>query len=218
MLVRYLSYFVTLARERHFARAAEVCHIAQPTLSAAIRKLEEDLGTPLVERSHRFVGLTPEGEKLLVWGLLIAAIPRPAIIGTGVDAEKRWRRSGAASLAEQIFAHPGMLRLFQFADRRNRDDLPIRERRDPIGNRIERVDVVGYEKDRKTQAVREIENQTVNLVGHDGIEAGGRFIEDQKFGIERDGPRDPRRASASRLKAHWDICRSHRREVRPSSL
>ena len=68
MLVRHLSYFVTLARERHFARAAEVCHIAQPTLSAAIRKLEEDLGTPLVERSHRFVGLTPEGEKLLVWG------------------------------------------------------------------------------------------------------------------------------------------------------
>jgi DNA-binding transcriptional LysR family regulator len=68
MLVRHLSYFVTLARERHFARAAEACHVAQPTLSAAIRKLEEDLGVPLVVRSHRFVGLTPEGEKLLAWG------------------------------------------------------------------------------------------------------------------------------------------------------
>lgn len=67
MLVRHLSYFVSLARERHFARAAEACHIAQPTLSAAVRKLEQDLGTPLVERGHRFVGLTPEGEKLLVW-------------------------------------------------------------------------------------------------------------------------------------------------------
>ncbi|HEY0292625.1 MAG TPA: LysR family transcriptional regulator, partial [Hansschlegelia sp.] len=43
MLVRHLSYFVTLAREKHFAKAAEACNIAQPTLSAAIRKLEEDL-------------------------------------------------------------------------------------------------------------------------------------------------------------------------------
>ena len=68
MLVRHLSYFVTLARERHFARAAEACNIAQPTLSAAIRKLEEDLDVRLVDRRHRFVGLTPEGEKLLAWG------------------------------------------------------------------------------------------------------------------------------------------------------
>lgn len=67
MLVRHLSYFVTLAREMHFARAAEACHVTQPTLSAAIRKLEEDLGVPLVERGHRFVGLTSEGEKLLSW-------------------------------------------------------------------------------------------------------------------------------------------------------
>lgn len=68
MLVRHLSYFVTLARERHFARAADACHIAQPTLSAAIRKLEEDLGARLVVRGHRFTGLTPEGERVLAWG------------------------------------------------------------------------------------------------------------------------------------------------------
>ena len=73
MLVRHLSYFVALARERHFARAAEACHVAQPTLSAAVRKLEEDLGVPLVVRSHRFVGLTPEGEKLLAWSRQILA-------------------------------------------------------------------------------------------------------------------------------------------------
>ncbi|HWK46348.1 MAG TPA: LysR family transcriptional regulator [Stellaceae bacterium] len=68
MLVRHLSYFVTLAREKHFARAAELCNVAQPTLSAAIRKLEEDLDVRLVLRSHRYIGLTPEGEKLLAWG------------------------------------------------------------------------------------------------------------------------------------------------------
>ncbi|BAI76254.1 transcriptional regulator (plasmid) [Azospirillum sp. B510] len=68
MLVRHLSYFVTLAREKHFARAAEACNVAQPTLSAAIRKLEEDLQVPLVVRGHRFLGLTPEGETVLAWG------------------------------------------------------------------------------------------------------------------------------------------------------
>src|SRR3546814_17384630 len=67
MLIRHLAYFVTLAKERHFARAADACHITQPTLSAAIRKLEEDHGVPLVARGHRFTVLTPEGEKLLAW-------------------------------------------------------------------------------------------------------------------------------------------------------
>lgn len=68
MLVRHLSYFVTLARERHFARAAESCHVAQPTLSAAIRSLEEELEVWLVVRNHRFMSLTLEGERLLSWG------------------------------------------------------------------------------------------------------------------------------------------------------
>ncbi len=68
MLIRHLIYFVALARERHFARAAQVCNISQPTLSAAITRLEEDLEVRLVDRNHRFVGLTPEGEKLLAWG------------------------------------------------------------------------------------------------------------------------------------------------------
>jgi DNA-binding transcriptional LysR family regulator len=67
MLVRHLSYFVALAEERHFARAAAACHITQPALSAALRRLEEDLGVPLVVRGHRFTGLTAEGEKLLAW-------------------------------------------------------------------------------------------------------------------------------------------------------
>ncbi len=67
MLVRHLSYFVALAKEQHFARAAEACCVAQPTLSAAIRKLEEDLDIRLVLRGRRFIGLTAEGEKVLEW-------------------------------------------------------------------------------------------------------------------------------------------------------
>ena len=73
MLIRHLSYFIALAREQHFARAAEACNVTQPTLTAAIQKLEEDLGVRLVIRDHRFVRLTEEGEKLLVWGRQILA-------------------------------------------------------------------------------------------------------------------------------------------------
>lgn len=68
MLIRHLSFFVTLAEEMHFGRAAEICNVAQPTLSAAIRKLEEDLNTVLIVRGHRYLGLTPDGEKALQWG------------------------------------------------------------------------------------------------------------------------------------------------------
>ena len=68
MLIRHLSYFVTLAEEAHFGRAAAICNVAQPTLSAAIRKLEEDLEKVLIVRGHRFIGLTPDGEKVLKWG------------------------------------------------------------------------------------------------------------------------------------------------------
>lgn len=73
MLVRHLLFFVTLAQEKHFKKAAELCNITQPTLSAAIRKLEEDLGATLIIRGHRYLGLTPEGEKALVWGRQILA-------------------------------------------------------------------------------------------------------------------------------------------------
>ncbi len=63
MLFRQLEYFVALARERHFARAANACHVSQPALSEAIRKLEHELKVPLVRRGQKFEGLTPEGER-----------------------------------------------------------------------------------------------------------------------------------------------------------
>ena len=67
VLLRQLEYLVALARERHFGRAAQACHVSQPSLSAAIRTLERELGTPLVHRGRRFAGLTPEGERVLLW-------------------------------------------------------------------------------------------------------------------------------------------------------
>jgi DNA-binding transcriptional LysR family regulator len=67
MFIRQLEYLVTLAREKHFARAAEACHVSQPALSSAIRTLEAELGLVIVERARRFVGFTEDGERVLGW-------------------------------------------------------------------------------------------------------------------------------------------------------
>ncbi|MEV6532076.1 LysR substrate-binding domain-containing protein [Streptomyces sp. NPDC048448] len=73
MLLRQLEYLVALARERHFARAAAACFVSQPSLSAAIRRLEHELGVPIVRRGRRYEGLTPEGEVVLAWAHRILA-------------------------------------------------------------------------------------------------------------------------------------------------
>jgi DNA-binding transcriptional LysR family regulator len=73
MLFRQLEYFVAVARERHFARAAEACYVSQPALSAAIAKLERELNVTLINRGHNYQGLTPEGERLVVWAKRILA-------------------------------------------------------------------------------------------------------------------------------------------------
>jgi DNA-binding transcriptional LysR family regulator len=73
MLLRQLEYFVAVAQERHFARAAEACYVSQSALSEAIRKLEKELDVSLIRRGHAFEGLTPEGERLVVWAKRILA-------------------------------------------------------------------------------------------------------------------------------------------------
>lgn len=73
MLFRQLEYFVAVAQERHFARAAEKCYVSQPALSSAIAKLERELNVTLINRGHSFEGLTREGERLVVWAKRILA-------------------------------------------------------------------------------------------------------------------------------------------------
>ena len=67
MIIRHLEFLAALAREKHFARAAASCHVTQSTLSAGIKQMEESLGVLLAQRGQRFLGLTPEGEKVLEW-------------------------------------------------------------------------------------------------------------------------------------------------------
>ena len=60
-----LRYIVAVARERHFGHAAEACFVSQPTLSVAVKKLEEELGVPLFERGPGEVTITPAGQKIV---------------------------------------------------------------------------------------------------------------------------------------------------------
>lgn len=65
MTLSELKYIVAVARERHFGRAAEACHVSQPTLSVAVRKLEGELGLSLFERRKGDVSVTPIGEQVI---------------------------------------------------------------------------------------------------------------------------------------------------------
>ncbi len=65
MTLTELKYIVAVARERHFGKAAEACHVSQPTLSVAVKKLEEELDLKLFERSANEVSITPLGEEVV---------------------------------------------------------------------------------------------------------------------------------------------------------
>jgi len=65
MNLRDLRYLVAVAEHRHFGRAAEACFVSQPTLSTQVKKLEDELGVVLIERTNRQVMLTPVGERIV---------------------------------------------------------------------------------------------------------------------------------------------------------
>ncbi|MFL9813712.1 hydrogen peroxide-inducible genes activator [Stutzerimonas sp. VN223-3] len=65
MTLTELRYIVTLAQESHFGRAAERCHVSQPTLSVGVKKLEDELGVLIFERTKSAVRLTPVGEGIV---------------------------------------------------------------------------------------------------------------------------------------------------------
>ncbi len=91
-MIERLEMFLALAKARHFGRAAESLGVTQPTLSAAIRQLEESLGVMLVLRGSRFNGLTPEGEKVLDWARRITGDVRV------MKEELRTAREGLSGL------------------------------------------------------------------------------------------------------------------------
>jgi len=118
-MIDKLEMFLALAEARHFGRAAARHGVSQPSLSAAIRSLESELGVPLVRRGARFQGLTPEGERTLDWARRIVADARQ------MRAELRARQQGLTGtlhlgvipsalphagrlVAPLLAAHPGL--------------------------------------------------------------------------------------------------------------
>ena len=75
-MIDKLEFFLALAREKHFGKAASACNVSQPTLSASIKQLEEQLGVLLVQRGSRYQGLTPEGQRVLEWARRIVGDAR----------------------------------------------------------------------------------------------------------------------------------------------
>ena len=67
MFLRQFQYLIALEQEGHFSRAAERCFVSQPSLSSAIKKLEEELGVPIILRDQKFQGFTNEGQRVVEW-------------------------------------------------------------------------------------------------------------------------------------------------------
>src|SRR5258706_7864457 len=91
MELRHIKYFLAVAEELHFRKAAEALHISQPPLSQQIRQLEEELKIALFVRNKRGVSLTPAGKRLL---------PHARRILAAVDAAILVTRQGAPNLVK----------------------------------------------------------------------------------------------------------------------
>ncbi len=85
-----LRYIVAVAREKHFGRAADACFVSQPTLSVAVKKLEDELDVKLFERGSAEISVTPLGEDIIRQAQSVLEKRRPSRKLPSV-AKTRWR-------------------------------------------------------------------------------------------------------------------------------
>ena len=108
MTLTELRYIVALAQEQHFGRAAERCHVSQPTLSIAVKKLEEELGV-LFERGKQKILPTPLGEKIVA--MAAKMLEQAAAIKDVAEADKE-QLEGPVSLGTLPTIGPYLLPQF----------------------------------------------------------------------------------------------------------
>jgi LysR family hydrogen peroxide-inducible transcriptional activator len=133
MNLRALKYFVKLADVKHFSKAARACFVSQPTLSTQIKKLEDELGVQLVERSPKNIMLTPVGEEIAARArLVLAEIEQIAMVArrSGNPADGALRLGLFPTLAPYYLPHvvPTIRRLYpnmklQLAEEKTEDIL-----------------------------------------------------------------------------------------------
>jgi DNA-binding transcriptional LysR family regulator len=118
-----VQYFVTVAEELHFGRAAARLHIAQPSLSHEIRRLEQQLGVPLLERTSRRVELTPAGHALLASGRGLLAQAQRVIESTRAAGAERLTIGFFGSAASTLLPDA----LSAFSDQHPSVEVSVRE-------------------------------------------------------------------------------------------
>jgi DNA-binding transcriptional LysR family regulator len=121
--LRLVDYFVAVAEELHFGRAAARLHIAQPSLSQQVRRLEDQLGVVLLERSSRRVELTSAGETLLREGRKLLEQAARASRATRASAREQLTVGFYGSAADCLL--PDVLR--SFGERHPKVDVAVRE-------------------------------------------------------------------------------------------
>ena len=113
MFLRQFQYLVALEQEGHFGRAAEKCHVSQPSLSSALKSLEGELGIPIILRQQKFQGFTEEGKRVVSWAKRLLAdrsamLEELAIMKNSLHGRLR---IGAIPMSSPLF--PMLSQLFQ---------------------------------------------------------------------------------------------------------
>jgi len=111
--LRQFQYLVALEQEGHFGRAAEKCHVSQPSLSSSLKSLEEELGIPIILRQQKFQGFTEEGKMVVTWAKRLLAdreamLEELAIMRENLNGRLR---IGAIPMSSPLF--PTVSQLFQ---------------------------------------------------------------------------------------------------------
>lgn len=121
-LLSSMRYLIALNEHQHFGRAAKACHITQPALSNALRALEEEFNVVIVKRDRNFVGLTPEGERVLAAAQLM--LREHAILQQDLSAESHLP-SGPLRMASVPTAVPILARFAAQLQARHPGIVPV---------------------------------------------------------------------------------------------